>query len=120
MEFGDLQGTILRPVLFIMYINSISLLLIREALISYADHTAIFYEGDSWSILEEIMRNDFKTILNFLGEKLLTINREKGFLFSHYSCNLPYHSTLNITDDFIIMIDQSIKYLIIVLDNHLR
>lgn len=47
VKVGVLQGTILGPLLFILYINDIFNVLPKDALVSYADDTAIICSGKS-------------------------------------------------------------------------
>ena len=45
---GVPQGTVLGPLLFILYVNDLLKMSTLGQIISYADDTAIFYSGDSW------------------------------------------------------------------------
>lgn len=47
------QGTVLVPILFIIYINNILSFNIRGALSSFADGTIIFYESETWEELSK-------------------------------------------------------------------
>jgi len=46
---GVPQGTVLSPILYIIYVSSLSHLNIHGKLFSYADDTAIFISGDNWN-----------------------------------------------------------------------
>lgn len=48
IKIGIPQGTVLGPILFVLYINSLLKLSINGLTISYADDTALVVSGDSW------------------------------------------------------------------------
>lgn len=122
IHYGVPQGTILGPVLFNIYINSMFSLRTRGKLFAFADDTAVFYEGDSWEQLKSMVEMDFKDIIQFLNYRVLTINKQKTkfMLFSNSSTVLPEYRTLNVEDDFTIHSADHIKYLGVILDPYLR
>lgn len=77
IEYGVPQGTVLGPILFNIYLNSLFSLPTEGILISFADDTAIFYTAESWEELMDKAQNDLKGIKNWFDTRLLTINFEK-------------------------------------------
>lgn len=54
-EFGILQGTVLGPILFAMYVNS-------SLFISFTDATVLTYEHQTWKEVERVIENDLERI----------------------------------------------------------
>lgn len=126
IEYGVPQGTILGPILFILYLNNLFELNTEGMIISFADDTAIFYESDSWDNLREKVQNDFTNIKQWFDYKLLSLNFEKTVYipFTSYNSTLPVYQSLQITDDhnnsFLISSKLHTKYLGLTIDCHLR
>lgn len=125
VEYGVPQGTVLGPILFNIYLNSLFDLHLRGDIISFADDTAILYTDENWSDLKEKAENDFKNIISFFNSKLLTINYTKTYYvpFTSYSTGLPDFDALNLkmgSMEINIQSKQNIKYLGIYIDSFLR
>lgn len=71
LNFGVPQGSVLRPVLFIMYINSICNLQIDGSIITNADDTCILFSDDFWDLVHR------KTIIE-LNRLIQKINVKKN------------------------------------------
>lgn len=125
ITYGVPQGTILGPLLFILYINNLFQIDTCAQIISYADDTVVYYEDKTWNDLKTKVESDFVGIKKWLDYKLLSINFDKTFFisFTSYSPHLPNFNILNISVNmkkFDILQTDSIKYLGIYIDQHLR
>ena len=125
VKCGVPQGTVLGPILFIIYINSLLGLSSRGRIISFADDTVIFYSDDSWHNLREKIESDFMNIKTFFDSKLLTLNYDKTkyIAFSINKSNRPHFKRVTVPShhgSFDIQETDHIKYLGVYIDEHLR
>lgn len=123
VRYGVPQGTVLGPILFILYINDLLTLQSAGRIISYADDTAIMYTENSWEKLKETVECDFLTIKRWFDTNLLTLNPTKTTFLTFsaqvretFDCILikETEGTLQIKSS------ASVKYLGIIVDSQLK
>lgn len=124
IKMGIPQGTVLGPVLFIAYINSLTDISIENGtVVSYADDTAVVFTGETWESVEGHAVEGISKVKVWLDSFKLSLNVAKTnyIAFSHTSVNRPMYNSLHIhcLNDPIASVD-STKYLGIVIDKHLR
>ena len=121
VNFGVPQGSILGPLLFTLYINSLPSVACHCKINLYADDTAVFYAGDSVDDVSEKLTADMGKIAMWMEESRLTLNtsKTKAMLFgSHFK--LSNASPLNVfIRDTPLEAVPSFKYLGLNFDQHL-
>lgn len=120
VKIGVPQGTILGPLLFLIYINDIFSVVDKKYLLSYADDTAVRCSGDKWDEVQKDMNNMLKIVSNWLINNQLTLNVDKTvyLTFSCYSDSIP--KTVIRINNKIIKAVNSCKYLGIYIDSCLK
>lgn len=124
VKIGVPQGTVLGPILFIAYLNSLTDMSIKNgSVISYADDTVIVMNGDSWSLLRESTDAGISKIKNWLDTFKLSLNvdKTKYIAFSLTASNRPDFDDIFVSGlGHIIGEVPYIKYLGVTIDKHLR
>ena len=62
LEIGVPQGSLLGPLLFVIYINDLPQCLLQSAISMYADETVIYYAGPETSTIRECLQQDLKRV----------------------------------------------------------
>lgn len=125
IKYGVPQGTVLGPLLFILYVNNLFNLSTRGRIISFADDTAIYFEADSWEELRRDISSDMELIGRWFNSRLLTINWEKTSYvpFALYKGGLPNFQNVHFYLDrkqITLKSVSSVKYLGVFIDCHFR
>lgn len=120
MTFGIPQGSILGPLLFLIYVNDIKNLGLKADISLYADDTCLFYYGHSCKTLKLKAQRDLNKLNDWFLSNLLTINTEKTnfVIFAAKNKNLDDIIKLKIDNDELKQ-KSSEKYLGIILDHYL-
>lgn len=125
MRSGVPQGTIIGPLLFVIYMNDLFSIDTAGQIRSFADDTVIFYEDTCWEKLRDKVQEDLINVTSWLGSNLLTINFDKT-MYVPFACkesSLPKYEIITIkqnTDVHIIRPSKHFKYLGVNFDSHLR
>lgn len=124
-SWGIPQGTVLGPILFLIYINGLLKIEGSHKLIGFADDIAVYYEGKNWVEVKTRAEEGMTKIIRWLHEKKLTLNIDKTVYmpFSSYINTLPDYNDLTITTSgkiYNIKRAQKVKYLGLTIDCHMR
>lgn len=120
LTYGIPQGSILGPLLFIIYINGINQIGLKGDITLYADDTCLFYFSNT---IEEIIDNaqkDLKLLDEWFQTNLLTINVSKTnyIIFASKNKKIQDFPPLTLNNQAIKRTNQE-KYLGLVLDHQL-
>ena len=74
---GVPQGSILGPLLFLLYINNIENSIDILSFVLYAEDTNAFHSHSSLNTLNTVMQNEINKIVNWLNANKLSINLSK-------------------------------------------
>ena len=120
VKFGVPQGSVLGPLLFLLYINDMpnSSNILKIHL--FADDTSIFFSHKNLKELESIVNNELSKVSDWLIANKLTLNVDKSnfLLISPSRKNTTNKINLSINNEAIAQKD-CIKYLGVLLDKNL-
>ena len=77
VDIGVPQGSILGPLLFLLYVNDLSNVSMKLSFIQFADDTSIFIKGGSLSEIAFSMNSEMKNVTEWLRNNMLTLNVTK-------------------------------------------
>lgn len=115
-EYGVPQGSILGPLLFIVYINDLPNILKNCEIIMYADDTLIFNEDDTEENCREKLMQDINNVILWMKMNKLKLNEKKTKLME---INIDSNIQFKINDEVIEKV-KSIKYLGFIIDKELK
>lgn len=75
--FGVPQGSIIGPLLFLLYVNDVSLLKLHGSIQLFADDMALVYSAQSYQILKKQIEEDLQLLNDWFNQRNLSMNAEK-------------------------------------------
>lgn len=120
ITYGVPQGSILGPLLFLIYINSINEIGLKGDVTLYADDTNLMYYGHSIETVIADAQTDLNLLNMWFQYNLLTININKTnyMIFAAKNKKIGNHKPLQINNQTIKRVEAE-KYLGLTLDNQL-
>ena len=117
---GVPQGSVLGPLLFLIYINDFSNCSEILDFHLFADDANLFYKHKNFKVLESKVSNELVNIHTWLSANKLSLNIDKSnfVIFHPPQRKLPFHVTLSLSG-INLNHDYSVKYLGITIDSNL-
>ena len=121
IECGVRQGSIIGPILFILYINDLPRVSTTLKFLLYADDTNILYENTDTKVIIKTINMEMPKIIKWLKSNKLHINVNKtvAMLFHTRQKRVNIDENLIVIDGNIIPLSTKTKFLGINIDNNL-
>ena len=120
ISIGIPQGSVLGPLLFIIYVNDLLSLSNEYSSILFADDTVMSFRGDNIVELITVCNNELEKFRDWTVANRLTVNKDKT-VFNIVS-NIHFNSELVLIyfDDHMLSCVKNVKYLGIIIDDSLK
>ena len=116
---GVPQGSVLGPLLFLLYINDLPNISSKLKFYLFADDTNIFYEGSNLDVLERTVNKELKKLSLWLNANRLALNISKTNFVIFAAKNKPLQNVTLLINKEAIQQVQYVKYLGILIDSQL-
>ena len=119
---GVPQGSVLGPLLFILYMNDIASAIQNSNGILFADDTTIHASGSDINQLYRLMNRDLSIISDWFKANKLSLNVSKTYyvLFKNRYLHVPQHDNILALDGAPLSPSDTVKFLGIFLDSNLE
>ena len=117
---GVPQGSVLGPLLFLLYINDIFNSSNLTSFIVFADDTNLFYSGKNIKQLELVVNNEIKKIFEWFKVNQLTLNIKKTnyIIFKSKKKQIKHDVKITVENDQLVHVVKT-KFLGMIIDQHL-
>ena len=116
---GVPQGSVLGPLLFLIYINDLPNISSNLKFYLFADDTNIFYENCSLEVLERTVNKELKKLSLWLNANRLALNISKTNFVIFAAKNKPMQNVTILINKKAIQQAQYVKYLGVLIDSQL-
>ena len=123
---GVPQGSVLGPLLFLIYINDIHNSSVKLSFYLFTDDTTLWYADTNLKSLEKTVNSELLKVSNWLNANKLTLNAKKSnyVIFRPYQRKLNYSVNIEMIDNCTqipttLQCEDYVKYLGVLLDSNL-